>query len=77
MQTHQVLSEAGKSDAWKRKKLLDLYLRTEDFLDQFDNGFIEILQKSLGDFKTTLKESIQDVKPRDQYVVLVAGEFIS
>jgi len=76
LQTHQVLSEAGKADAEKREKLLDLYVRTEQILDQLDIDFIETLQKSLGDFKTTLKENIKNVKPRDQYIVLVAGKFL-
>jgi len=76
LQTHQVLSEAGKSNAEKREKLLDLYVRTEQFLDQLDTDFIETLQKSLGDFRTTLKENIKNVKPRDQYIVLVAGKFL-
>ena len=75
LQTHQVLSEAKKSDAEKREKLLDLYARTEVFLDQLDTDFIETLQASLGDFKTHLKENIESFKPRDQYIVLVAGKF--
>ena len=74
LQTHQVLSEAKKSDAEKREKLLDLYVRTEVFLDQLDTDFIETLQASLGDFKTTLKENIESFKPRDQYIVHVAGK---
>ena len=49
LQTHQVLSEPKKSDADKREKLLDLYVRTEKFLDQLDTEFIETLQASLGD----------------------------
>jgi len=53
---------------------LDLYVRTEDFLDKLDADFIETLQTSLGDFKTTLKENIENVGPRDQYIVLVAGK---
>ena len=73
LQTHQVLSEAKKSDAEKRTKLLELYFRTEQLLDQLDADFMETLQTSLGDFKTTLKENIKNVEPRDQYVVLVAG----
>lgn len=75
LQTHQVLSEAKKSDADKREKLLDLYAKAEEFLDQLDTEFIETLQASLGDFKTTLKENIESFKPRDQYIVLVAGKF--
>ena len=43
-------------------------------MDQLDTDFTETLQKSIGDFKTTLKKNIDDIKPRDQYVVLVAGE---
>lgn len=75
LQTHQVLSEAKKSDAEKREKLLDLYARTEVFLDQLDTDFIKTLQASLGDFKTTLRENIESFKPTDQYIVLVAGKF--
>ena len=74
LQTHQVLSEARKSDADKREKVLDLYVRTEQFLKQLDTDFTETLQTSLGDFKTTLKENIKNVGPRDQYIVLVAGK---
>ena len=43
-------------------------------MDELDTDFTETLQKSLGDFKTTLKKNIEDIKPRDQYVVLVAGK---
>jgi len=75
-QTYQILSEAKKSDTEKRERLLELYIRTEEFLDQMETDFIETLQKSLGDsdFKTTLKKNISDLKPRGQYIVLVAGE---
>ena len=76
LQTYQILSEAKKSDAEKREKLLELYIRTEKFLDELDADFVETLQNRIGDFKTTLKENINDVKPRGQYVVLVAGEII-
>ena len=74
LQTHQVLSEAKKSDADKRGKLLDLYVRTEQFLDQLDTDFIGTLQTSLANFKTTLKENIKNVGPRDQYIILIAGK---
>ena len=44
-------------------------------MDQLDTDFTETLPKTgLGDFKTTLKKNIDDIKPRDQYVVLVAGK---
>ena len=76
LQTYQILSEAKKSDAEKREKLLELYIRTEKFVDELDADFVETLQNRIGDFKTTLKENINDVKPRGQYVVLVAGEII-
>jgi len=76
LQTYQILSEAKKSDAEKRERLLEVYIKTEEFLDQLDTDFIETLQKRLGDFKTTLKKNINDVKPRGQYIVLVAGEMI-
>jgi len=75
LQTHQVLSEAGKSDAEKRKNLFALYVRTEEFLGQLDSDFIETLQTSLGDFQTTLKENAESLKPRDHYILLVAGNF--
>ena len=76
LQTYQILSEAKKSDTEKRKKLLEVYIRTEQFLHQLDTDFTETLQKGLGDFKTTLKKNINDVTPRGQYIVLVAGEMI-
>lgn len=63
-----------KSDAEKRENLLDLYVRTEQFMAQLDSGFVKTLQTSLGDFNTALKENIKNVKPRDQYIVLVAGK---
>ena len=75
LQTHEVISDAGKSDADKRLKLLNLYNRTERFLGQFEEDFLEILQKSVGDLKTSLEESKQRVEPSDKYVVLVAGLF--
>ena len=49
MQTHEVISNAGKSDADKRRKLLDLYKRTEQFMGQFEAEFLEILEKSFED----------------------------
>ena len=55
---------------------MELYIRTEKFLDELDADFAETLQKRIGDFKTTLMKDINDVKPRGQYVVLVAGEMI-
>jgi len=53
---------------------LDLYVRAEKFLDQLDTDFVQTLQTSLGEFKTTLKENSKNVGPRDQYIVLVAGK---
>ena len=53
---------------------MELYARTVQFLDQLDPDFMGTLETSLGDFKTTLKENIENVGPRDQYVVLVAGK---
>ena len=76
LQTYQILSEAKKSDAEKREKLLELYIRTEKFLEELGHDFVETLRRRIGDFKTTLKKNINDVKPRGQYVVLVAGEMI-
>ena len=51
-------------------------MATEQFMGQLDAEFVETLQKGLGDFKTTLKEHIKNVRPRDQYIVLVAGTFL-
>ncbi|CAH3120313.1 unnamed protein product [Pocillopora meandrina] len=73
-ETHEVISDAGKSDADKRRKLLDLYKRTEQFMDQFEEDFLEILQKSFEDLNKSLQERKKNVEPSDQYVVLVAGE---
>lgn len=73
-ETHKVISDAGKSDADKRLKLLNIYSRTEQVMGQFEEEFLEILEKSLGDLKRSLEESKKRVKPNDQYVVLVAGE---
>ena len=53
---------------------MELFIKTDKFMDELDTDFTETLQKSLGDFKTTLKKNIEDIKPRDQYVVLVAGK---
>ena len=63
-------------DAEKREKLLDLYVKTDEFVAKLDADFVETLHKGLGDFKTTLKDNIKTVKPRDQYIVLVAGTFL-
>lgn len=71
-----MLSESKKTDTDKREKLLEVYIRTQEVLDKLDTKFTEILQNSLGDFKETLKKNISDVKPRGQYIVLVAGEMI-
>ena len=76
MQTHQVISDAGKLDIQKRRQLQHVYIKTGAFLDQLDTGFMETLQKSQGDLRTTLEESIKQVEPTDQYVVLVAGKII-
>ncbi|RMX55977.1 hypothetical protein pdam_00021724 [Pocillopora damicornis] len=73
-ETHEVISNAGKSDADKRRKLLDLYKRTEQFMGQFEAEFLEILEKSFEDLNKSLQERKQNVEPSDQYVVLVAGE---
>ena len=77
IQTHQVISNAGKLDAQKRRKLQNLYIKTETFLGQLDTELIKTLEKSWGDLKTTLAESIKQVAPTDQYVVLVAGEIFT
>ena len=54
---------------------MDPYFRTEEFLDQLDTDFVEMLQTSLGaDFKKTLNENLKSLKPRDQYIVLIAGK---
>ena len=51
-------------------------MKTADFVDCLDTEFVERLQKSWGDLKTILKESIEQVAPREQYVVLVAGKIL-
>ena len=56
--------------------LCGLYNDTREVLDRLDDDFKKTLQKRLGDFedfRTTLEESIKNLEPRDQYVVLVAG----
>ena len=74
-QTFQVLSEASKTDARKRGILCKLYEEAAEFFKQLESDAImKTLQESLGDFKTTLEENLKSIKPRDQYVVLVAGE---
>ena len=70
-QTFQVISEAGKTDEHKRRELCRLHKDTREVLNALDDDFS--LQKRLGDFRTTLEENIQNLEPRDQYVVLVAG----
>ena len=77
VQTHQVISDAGKSDKEKRRQLQDIYKRTTNLLDQFDSEFIKSLQKGWGDFQSTLKETIKHLEPREQYIVLVAGTTIN
>ncbi|KAL9963748.1 hypothetical protein ACROYT_G027282 [Oculina patagonica] len=73
-ETFQVLSEAGKTDARKRGMLCKLYEEAAEFFKQLDEDFImQNLQESLGDFKTTMDENLKNIKPREQYVVLVAG----
>jgi len=57
-------------------QLQHLYMKTADFVDRLDTEFVETLQKSWGDLKTILKESIEQVAPREQYVVLVAGKIL-
>ena len=52
-------------------------MKTAEFLDYLDTEFIKTLQKSQGDLKTNLKESIEQVAPREQYVVLVAGKILT
>ncbi|KAL9963737.1 hypothetical protein ACROYT_G027271 [Oculina patagonica] len=74
-ETFQVLSEACETDARKRGMLCKLYEEAAEFFKQLDEDFLmQNLQESLGDFKTTLAEYLKKLKPRDQYVVLVAGE---
>lgn len=72
--TFEVISEAGKADEHKRSELLRLYIETREILNQLDDEFINPLETSLGDIKTALEENIRSLAPRDQYVVLVAGE---
>ena len=56
--------------------LCKLYEEAAEFFKLLDEDFImQTLQESLGDFKSTLKENLKNIKPRDQYVVLVAGTY--
>ena len=74
-QTFQVLSEATKADAHKREILCKLYEEVAGLFDQLkDDVIVKTLQESLDDFKTTLEENLKNIKPREQYVVLVAGK---
>ncbi|XP_078381365.1 dynamin-like protein 2 [Oculina patagonica] len=74
-ETFQVLLESCKTDAYKRGILCKLYEEAVEFFQQLDKDFImQNLQESLRDFKSTLEENLKNIKPRDQYVVLVAGE---
>ena len=70
------MSEACKLDKEKREKLCGLYKETAEFFDQLDKNdvIVKALEESLVDFKTTLQKNIKDIKPKDQYVVLVAGK---
>ena len=77
VQTHQVISDAGNLDTQKRMQLQHLYMKTGAFLDQLDTEFMKSLQKSWKDLRTTLEESIKQVEPQDQYVVLVAGKMLA
>ena len=74
--TFQVLSEACKTDAYKRGTLCKLYEEAVEFFKQLDEEdfIMQNLHESLGDFITTLEENLENIKPRDQYVVLVAGK---
>jgi len=54
--------------------LYNLYEKAAGFFQQLEDDVItQTLQESLGDFKATLEENFKNIKPRDQYVVLVAG----
>lgn len=69
------MSEASKTDARKRGILCKLYEEAAEFFKQLESDAImKTLQESLGDFKKTLEENLKSIEPRDQYVVLVAGE---
>ena len=57
-------------------QLQHLYMKTGAFLHQLDTEFMKSLQKSWKDLRTTLEESIKQVEPQDQYVVLVAGKIL-
>ena len=39
---------------------MELFVRTEQLLDQLDADFMGTLETSLGDFKTALKENIKN-----------------
>jgi len=58
--------------------LCKLYEEAAEFFKQLEDEVImQTLRESLGDFKTTLEENLKNIKPRDQYVVLVAGKQLS
>ncbi|PFX16121.1 MAP kinase kinase kinase wis4 [Stylophora pistillata] len=71
----QALSEAFKKDKQKRAKLCRIYEETNGFLDQLnEHTAVKVLEESVDDFKTTLEDNMKNIKPRDQYIVLLAGE---
>ncbi|XP_022806969.1 uncharacterized protein LOC111344030 [Stylophora pistillata] len=73
--TFQVLSEACKLDKRKRDKLCSLYQKTTEFFSELkEDVIVKNLEESLGDFRTTLKKSAENIRLKDHYVVLVAGE---
>ncbi|XP_022796285.1 uncharacterized protein LOC111334739 isoform X2 [Stylophora pistillata] len=71
----QVLSEAFRKDKQKRDKLCSLYKETKGFLDQLnEDTTLKVLGESVKDFKATLDNNIERIKPKDQYIILVVGE---
>ena len=45
-------------------------------MDKLDPGLKISLQESFGDLKTTIRESITKLQPRNEYTVLVAGKIM-
>lgn len=54
--------------------LCNLYEETAEFFKNLqEDVIVKPLQEKLGDFMTSLKENMKNIKPQDQYVILVAG----
>lgn len=61
-------------DKRKRDKLCDLYEKTAEFFSELkEEVIVKNLEESMGDFKTTLKKNVENIRRKDHYVILVAG----